>query len=104
MYKGLLAAAFFASICLPYSAQAGEVYNRVGYQEHRIYQGVTNGTLSFPEYAHLQSQEYRINQQRVNDLRSNGGYLTGYQYSQLNREQNRLSGQIYRTKHDIWHP
>jgi hypothetical protein len=102
MYKPVLAFLCAASIIAPLSAQAGEVRNREIRQEHRIYQGVRNDTLSPREYATLQRQEYRLNEQRNDFLHDGDGRdgLTHAQYRQLNREENRLSHNIYRAKHD----
>jgi len=93
-----------ASLIAPIAAQAGEVSNREAWQEHRIYQGVRDGQLTAGEYGHLQRQEARLNDQRVNDLARNGGHLTGRQYQQLNREENRISNHIYRDRHNDRYP
>jgi hypothetical protein len=98
--KLLLATLCTAAMIAPVAAQAGEVYNREANQENRIYQGVQNGSLTRGQYDRLQSREAQINDQRINELRRNGGHLTGWQYAQLNREENRLSGRIYVDKHD----
>jgi hypothetical protein len=88
-----------AAMLAPAAAQAGEVRNRIANQENRIYQGVQNGTISRGQYDRLQTREAQINAQRLHDLSRNGGHLTGRQYAQLNREENRLSGRIYADKH-----
>jgi len=90
MYKAALAFLCAASVLAPLGAQAGEVRNREIRQEHRIYAGVKNGTLSPNEYARLQRQEFRLNEQRSDHVR----------YGRLNREENHLSREIYRDKHD----
>ncbi len=93
-----------ATLGAPLAAQAGEVAHREAVQENRIYQGVRNGSLSPREYDRLQRQETRLNNRRVEDLQNGNGHLTGAQFRQFNREENHLSGRIYRTKHDINHP
>lgn len=102
MYKSLIAALCAASVIVPLSAQAGEVGHRELNQQHRIYAGVKNGTLSPREYATIEQREARLNAQRVRDLHDGDGRdgLDGRQYVRLNREENHLSRTIYRTKHD----
>jgi hypothetical protein len=102
MYKSLFTVLCAASVLAPLSAQAGEVSHRETRQQHRIYQGVQNGTISGREYAHLERQEARLNAQRARDLHDGDGNngLDRRQYVQLNREENHLSREIYRTKHN----
>lgn len=102
MYKPVLAFLCLASVIAPLGAQAGEVRNREIRQERRIYAGVKNDTLSPREYAHLQRQEYRLNEQRNDFLHDGDGRdgLTRAQHRQLNREENHLSREIYRDKHN----
>jgi hypothetical protein len=102
MYKSLFAVLCAASVLAPLSAQAGEVSHREVRQQHRIYQGVQNGTISGREYTHLQGQEARLNAQRVRDLRDGDGNdgLNRRQYVRLNHEENHLSREIYRAKHN----
>jgi predicted deacylase len=99
MTKALLAFLCATSMMIPLAAQAGEVRNREVRQENRIYQGVRNDSLTTHEYDRLQSQEARLNDLRVRDLHSGGG-LSHREDVQLNRDENHLSHQIYRTKHD----
>ncbi len=95
---------FVAALCItvlaPLTAQAGEVRNREVYQENRIYQGVRSDQLTRGEYDRLQRGEARINDRRLSDLSRDNGHLTGWQYRQLNREENRLSSRIYVDKHN----
>jgi hypothetical protein len=101
--KILVSTALLAALVAPLAASAGEVQNRIDYQQHRINQGVRNGTLSYGEANRLDRAENRIQIQRNRDLRRNDGHLTGAEYRSLNRQENRLSAHIYRTKHDGWH-
>lgn len=102
MYKPLLTLLCAASLVAPLSAQAGEVSHREAHQQNRIYQGVQNGTISSREYDRLEHQEARLNAQRVRDLHDGDGRdgLNRHQYVQLNREENHLSREIYRSKHN----
>lgn len=102
MFKTLFALACAAAISAPMSARAGEVHNRQIRQEHRIAQGASSGTLSPREDARLQAQEARLNAQRQRDLHDGDGSdgLSARQAVHLNHEQNHLSREIYRAKHD----
>ncbi|MGH7661775.1 MAG: hypothetical protein ACRENA_12780, partial [Vulcanimicrobiaceae bacterium] len=94
------ASGLFAASALPLAAQAGEVSNRVGDQQGRIAAGLHNGELTPGEYVRDRSHLAAINAQRRYDLARNGGYLKPGQKVQLNRELNRNSTRIYRTKHN----
>jgi hypothetical protein len=101
--KTLIATALLASIVAPLAASAGEVEHRIDNQQHRINQGVKNGSLTNGEYTRLDNREDRIQAERNRDLRRNDGHLTPTEYKRLNRQENRLSDQIYFQKHDRQH-
>ena len=61
-----------------------KIADRKENQQDRIAQGVKNGTLSPGETAHLEKNEAKLNKEKA----------------QVNRQQNHLSKQIYKTKHD----
>jgi NADPH:quinone reductase-like Zn-dependent oxidoreductase len=69
-------------------------------QQDRIAQGVKSGTLSPKETAHLENQQAALNHEIRHDRKQNGGNLTNKEKAQINRQQNHLSRNIYRTKHD----
>jgi len=99
--KALVATTLLASLVAPLAASAdGEVEQRVDNQQHRINQGVRNGSLTYGEYHRLDNGLDRVAAQRARDLRRNDGHLTPAEYKQLNREQNRLSDRIYFDKHN----
>jgi hypothetical protein len=102
--KLALAALAAASIFAPIAAQAGEVGNREARQESRIYNGARDSQLTTGEYGRLQRQEGRLYDQRNWDLAHDGGHLSGRQYQQLNREENHLSNEIYRDRHNDRYP
>jgi hypothetical protein len=77
-----------------------KIHDRKENQQDRIAQGVKNGTLSPGETAHLEKNEAKLNKEIRTDRKQNGGNLTNKEKAQVNRQQNRLSNQIYRTKHD----
>jgi hypothetical protein len=95
----IVAAALVALV--PVAASAGEVQNRLHNENSRIDHGVANGSLTYGEYNRLDRGADRIQWQRNHDLRTNDGHLTGAEYHQLNREENRLSDRIYFDKHNL---
>jgi hypothetical protein len=100
--KTLVAAALFTSLVAPLAASAdGEVEQRIDNQQHRINQGVRNGSLTYGEYRRLDNGLDRIQAQRARDLRD--GKLSPAEYRRLNRAENRLSDRIYFQKHDRQH-
>jgi len=81
----------------------GRIAQRRENQQDRIAQGVANGTLSPSETANLETKEAKLNKEIRTDRKENGGNLTNKQKAQINRQQNRLSNQIYAAKHDGRH-
>ena len=79
------------------------IHDRKENQQDRIGQGVKNGTLSPKETSNLEHKEAGLNKEIRTDRKANGGNLTNKQKAQVNRQQNRLSRNIYRDKHDIGH-
>jgi hypothetical protein len=77
-----------------------EVGQRQRNQQERIAQGVKSGQLTAGETAHLEGRESAINKEVHNDRAANGGTLTAAERRQVNRQQNRTSGAIYRKKHN----
>jgi hypothetical protein len=77
-----------------------EVGQRQRNQQERIAQGVKSGQLTAGETAHLEGREAAIHKEVHNDRAANGGTLTAAERRQVNRQQNRTSGAIYRKKHN----
>ncbi len=77
-----------------------EVGQRQRNQQERIAQGVKSGQLTASETAHLEGREAAIHKEVHNDRVANGGTLTAAERRQVNRQQNRTSGAIYRKKHN----
>jgi hypothetical protein len=69
-------------------------------QQQRIANGISSGQLTPGETAKVERQEKGVNQQVRQDRAGNGGKLTPAERQQVNREQNKLSGTIYRDKHN----
>jgi|SRR5580704_10635728 hypothetical protein len=80
-------------------AQKSEVGKRAENQQDRIAQGVKAGTLTAGQTARLETKEAAVNGEVRADRRANGGKLTAGEKAQANRQQNRLSKQIYKAKH-----
>lgn len=84
-------------------AQAQEIHDRKELQQDRIANGVKNGSLTPHETSKLERKETRINRETRRDRRENGGKLTGTEKARVNHQQNRVSRDIYRQKHDAQH-
>jgi hypothetical protein len=78
----------------------GEVGAWQELQQQRIAQGVGSGSLTAGETARLEHSEAGLNREIHTDRAANGGTLTGQEKRQVNRQQNRMSGRIYRDKHN----
>ncbi|HWF04094.1 MAG TPA: hypothetical protein VHA06_10425 [Candidatus Angelobacter sp.] len=77
-----------------------EVNARDRTQQQRIGQGVKSGSLTAGETANLEKKEAGLNKEEHNDREANGGKLTGAEKTKINRQQNRVSKQIYKDKHN----
>ena len=80
-----------------------EVGKRAENQQDGIAQGVKSGQLTAGEAAHLENNEAKINQEVRSDRQANGGKLTPQEKAKVNRQQNKMSRQIYRDKHNGRH-
>ena len=80
-------------------ALAQNINKRQAHQQHRIAEGIENGTLSPKETARLERQEGRINELEAKDRKSGGG-LSAKERQELNRLLNTESHRIYAAKHD----
>jgi hypothetical protein len=69
-------------------------------QQDRIAQGVKSGSLTAGETANLEKKESAINHEIKTDRSLNGGKLTGQERKIVNGQQNKMSNQIYRDKHN----
>ena len=77
-----------------------EVGKRAENQQDRIAQGIKSGQLTAGEASNLERKEAGINREVRNDRAANGGKLTQRERVQVNRQQNRVSRQIYNKKHN----
>lgn len=69
-------------------------------QQDRIANGVKSGQLTAGETANLETKEAAINGETKADRAANGGKLTAAEKAQVNKQQNQLSNQIYKDKHN----
>jgi len=69
-------------------------------QQDRIANGVKSGQLTAGETANLETKEAAINGETKADRAANGGKLTAAEKTQINKQQNGVSKQIYADKHN----
>ena len=69
-------------------------------QQDRIARGVKSGQLTAGETANLETKEAAINGETKADRAANGGKLTAAEKKQINGQQNQMSKQIYKDKHN----
>lgn len=81
-------------------AHKSEVGKRAENQQDRIAQGVRSGSLTAGQTAKLETKEATVNQEIRADRKANGGKLTTAEKTQVNKQQNHLSKQIYQAKHN----
>jgi hypothetical protein len=81
-------------------AQQPTVGQRKENQQDRIANGVQSGQLTAGETSKLESKEAAINGETRADRAANGGKLTSAEKTQINKQQNQLSKQIYTDKHN----
>jgi len=79
------------------------IHARKENQQDRIAQGVKSGSLTAKETGNLENKEAGLNKEIRTDRKANGGNLTNKQKAQVNRQQNRLSKNIYKDKHNAAH-
>src|SRR5581483_7257005 len=106
MKKAFLGITLSTALLLPIYGQAaagtpekeGRIQRRKENQQGRIAQGVASGQLTAGETANLEHKEAKVNREVRSDRNANGGALTPQERRQVNRQQNRLSKNIYRDK------
>jgi hypothetical protein len=86
-----------AALMLPAAAQINQ---RKEKQQDRIANGVASGQLTAGETANLERKESNLNKEEKLMRSENNGKLTAADRKVLNQQQNHLSSQIYREKHD----
>lgn len=81
-------------------AATNEVNARQREQQQRIGQGIKSGSLTAGEAANLEHKEAGIHREVRSMRRANGGTLTPGEKAVVNNQQNHVSNQIYRKKHN----
>ena len=84
----------------PGHPRVNQVNTREQNQQNRIANGVKSGQLTPGETSRLENKEARIQRQEKRDMAKNNGHLTKVEQAKLNREQNKVSRQIYSDKHN----
>jgi hypothetical protein len=84
----------------PAPAPKPTIAQRKENQQDRIASGVKSGQLTAGETANLETKEAAINGETRADRAANGGKLTAAEKQQVNKQQNQLSKQIYKDKHN----
>jgi hypothetical protein len=105
--KSLFLSAALSILALPVVAQQQDqpvtgqsIQERKENQQDRIAQGVKSGELTPRETSNLERKEAGLNREERNMREDNGGKLTAADKAKLTRQQNKLSRNIYRDKHN----
>jgi hypothetical protein len=77
-----------------------DISQRKDNQQDRIAQGVQSGELTAGETKNLETKEAGLNHEEHTMRQDDNGQLTAADRATLNRQQNRLSNQIYHDKHN----
>ena len=100
MNRTFFVTAFAAILAVAPFASAGVIGKRKDHQQDRIAQGVKSGSLNSRETARLERRESALNREVRAERTLNHGRLTHAERRQVDRQQDRLSRQIHRNKHD----
>jgi len=103
-YKNVLLAGALAVFAVPAFSQtdnpAPVVNQRKENQQDRIANGVQSGQLTAGETKNLEKKETGLNAEENRMEKHDDGNLTAADKARLTRQQNRMSRQIYRDKHN----
>ncbi len=105
MNRLILGLAAFASLAaampaITTAANAQTVGQREVNQQNRIQQGVASGRLTPGETRHMETREARLTARTDRMRARDDGHLSGRDRVALQRQENRDSRAIYRTKHN----
>ncbi|HEX7677220.1 MAG TPA: hypothetical protein VF713_03795 [Thermoanaerobaculia bacterium] len=101
--KKIIAAIVSTALLVSVPMFAARVDRRQKEQQERIAQGVRSGQLTAHETVRLEREQARLQSEKRDMREDNGGTLTNGEKVRLNNQQNNLSRQIYRQKHDGQH-
>jgi len=105
----LVGSVILAALCVPMvraqSDNSGTnppptIQQRKKNQQDRIANGVQSGQLTAGETKNLENKEANLNREERGMRAADEGHLTGADRAKLNRQQNHLSNDIYRDKHN----
>ena len=82
------------------TANKPNIYQRKRNQQRRIEQGVDSGQLTRGETRNLEKKEHSLNQEERDMRKMDNGKLTSQDRKTINQQQNKMSKQIYRDKHN----
>jgi hypothetical protein len=103
-FKGMFLAGALAAMAVPAFPQSGNpapvINQRKENQQDRISNGVASGELTAGETRNLEKKEAGLNAEENRMESRDNGNLTAADKARLTRQQNRLSNQIYRDKHN----
>jgi hypothetical protein len=99
--KSILLCATTAALMLPAMAQTSQSINdRKDSQQDRIANGAQSGELTSKETQRIEKKESDLNQEERDMRKLDNGHLTANDKATLNQQQNQLSKDIYKQKHD----
>src|SRR5258708_38761012 len=90
-----LAVPAFSQSATPTNTPAPTIQQRKENQQDRIATGVQSGQLTASETSKLEKKEAGLNKEESNMRKADDGHLTAGDRATLNRQQNRLSNNIY---------
>jgi hypothetical protein len=96
----VLAVPAFSQAAAPQSTPAPVIQERKENQQDRIANGVQSGQLTAGETKNLETKEAGLNKEESNMRKADDGHLTAPDRTTLNRQQHRLSRNIYADKHN----
>lgn len=76
-----------------------EVNHRLENQNFRVNRDLHNGSIGYRQAANLHREDRMIRDRERRDASMHGGHITRGEQFRLNRQENRVSRQIYRDAH-----
>ncbi len=98
--KFILNGAVLIALAVPSAFAHQVIQERKENQQDRIANGVQSGQLTAAETKNLETKETALNKEEHNMRADDNGKLTAADRAKLTRQQNHLSNQIYRKKHN----
>ena len=99
MFRKITFAVLLTAFCVPAFADPPGIDARERNQRERIAQGVQSGELTRPETRRIVRGEARLH--RHERIARSDGIVTRAERFRLHRHSDRMSGRIYRQKHDV---